>query len=231
MVPEWLLDSGVSGQAIKLYAILGAKFASRDDNSCYPTRDKLAEAMGCSLDSIDRFTAELEQAGALVVVTKGIAGGNGRWAKNVYHIQIADPGRKSAAIVPENGRKSAAENGRKSAAVTRINDPESLSLAAMPQPEPKETPVKAPPATKVTEEWLAEQRGKYAPLIGVGRFRETIDYWLGNQGFNMQRDKRGFLIKKLDALVAGAAPMARTFSMDDDPGYVGNRYRNLRAAR
>lgn len=68
IVPEWLLDADVSGNAIKLYAIL-ARHADRDLQA-KPSRRRLAERMGCSLRTIDRLVDELAAAGALSVTAR-----------------------------------------------------------------------------------------------------------------------------------------------------------------
>ena len=54
LVPEWLLDGGVSARAVCLYALLG-RFADREGES-WPSRAKLASRLRCSTDTVDRLT-------------------------------------------------------------------------------------------------------------------------------------------------------------------------------
>ena len=45
ILPEWLLDAGVSSHAIRLFGLLAAKYADRE-GSCHPGRQALAAQMG-----------------------------------------------------------------------------------------------------------------------------------------------------------------------------------------
>jgi DNA-binding Lrp family transcriptional regulator len=63
IVPEWLLDAGVSGNAVKLYAIL-ARYADTVGKAT-PKRRTLATRMGVSVDTVDRVLRELEMSGAI----------------------------------------------------------------------------------------------------------------------------------------------------------------------
>ena len=65
IVPEWLLDSGVSGNGVKLYALL-ARYADDSTGRATPKRRTLAKRMGCSVDTVDRVLRELEGLGAIV---------------------------------------------------------------------------------------------------------------------------------------------------------------------
>jgi len=64
MVPEWLLDSDVSGDAILLYVALG-RYADSQTHEAYPSRKTLADRCRMSPTSVDRASAELVKAGAI----------------------------------------------------------------------------------------------------------------------------------------------------------------------
>ena len=64
MIPEWVIDSGVSDKAIRLYVVL-ARYADNRTGEAFPSRDTLAARMGCSAKSVDRATQELMEAGAV----------------------------------------------------------------------------------------------------------------------------------------------------------------------
>jgi hypothetical protein len=65
-VPEWVLDSGVSDRAIRVYAIL-TRYGN-DTGRRMPGRKTLAKRCGgCSVDSIDRAVRELKVIRALKV--------------------------------------------------------------------------------------------------------------------------------------------------------------------
>jgi hypothetical protein len=66
LIPEWLLDSGVSDRAVRLYAVL-ARYADNDTGIAFPSKRLLATRLGCSDDSVTRAQKELEAADALRV--------------------------------------------------------------------------------------------------------------------------------------------------------------------
>lgn len=111
LVPEWVLDSTVSDRALRLYAVL-ARYADRDDGTCFPTRRTLADRLRCSLDSIDRAKAELVDAGAIAWNQR--AGTDGDLTSNeytVHRVQVAAGSRLPLGTDAATGsRTDAAEN-------------------------------------------------------------------------------------------------------------------------
>lgn len=81
-VPLWVATE-VSGGAVKVYAILGAKWANRD-GECYPSQKVIAEESGCSVASAKRYLQELVDVGALEVHESFREDGSQR--ANVYQI-------------------------------------------------------------------------------------------------------------------------------------------------
>lgn len=102
IIPEWLLDSGCSDKAVRLYAVL-ARYADNNDLTAYPGRATLAKRMGCHRASIDRTVEELEQLGA---VTKQQRVKDGRFTSSLYTIhrirRLADVPRRTHAATPSH---------------------------------------------------------------------------------------------------------------------------------
>lgn len=111
MVPEWLLDACQSPIAIKLYCHLG-RFADRNTGECDPRRGRLAAAMHCSRDTVDRALKELKDAGG--VSWEQRVGDDGDFTSNVYTLHRMPPPGRTDAATP--GRESAATGGRTDAA-------------------------------------------------------------------------------------------------------------------
>ena len=64
IVPEWVLDAGLTDRAIRIYALI-ARYADNDTLQAFPSRETLAERAGCSVKSVDRAIRQLVEAGAL----------------------------------------------------------------------------------------------------------------------------------------------------------------------
>lgn len=65
MIPEWVLDSDISAQAVRLYCVL-RRFADQGGR-CYPSRKRIADRMNVSPATVDRAVQELVDLGALLV--------------------------------------------------------------------------------------------------------------------------------------------------------------------
>jgi hypothetical protein len=64
IVPEWVLDAGLSDRGIRIYALI-ARYADNDTLQAFPSRETLADRALCSVKSVDRAISELVAAGAL----------------------------------------------------------------------------------------------------------------------------------------------------------------------
>jgi Mg-chelatase subunit ChlI len=82
MVPEWLIDSGCTDKALRLYTVL-ARYADNDDLTAYPGRALLAKRMGCHRASVDRAVEELVNLGA---ITKTQRVADGRYTSSLYTV-------------------------------------------------------------------------------------------------------------------------------------------------
>lgn len=65
IVPLWLLESGASDGAIRLYAYIAAKYADGGSGSCYPGVQTLASALNRSDSWVKEKLAELRSRGAV----------------------------------------------------------------------------------------------------------------------------------------------------------------------
>ena len=93
IIPEWLLDSGCSDKALRLYAVL-SRYADNDDLTAYPGRSTLAKRMGCHRATVDRAVEELQELGA---ITKRKRVKDGKYQSSIYTIRRASPRRTHAA--------------------------------------------------------------------------------------------------------------------------------------
>lgn len=122
-VPMWVAELPISDRALRLYTILAGLRDYHTDQASFG-RKLLAEKLHCSLDSLDRAKAELEEHAAISV--KRGSNGTGR-ARNVYTVHR----------IPAASRSPAATQDRIPAATP------SRSPAAMN--EKKENEIKASP--------------------------------------------------------------------------------------
>lgn len=130
MVPEWLLDTHISSTAVRLFAVLAAKYADRDTAEAHPRRRTLAGDIGASVDTVDRALKELETVGAVTVEARNTDEGDRD--SNTYTLAYARPGSRTDAVTPY--RTDAAGGSRTDAvALIQIPDhPESSDPAPIP---------------------------------------------------------------------------------------------------
>lgn len=90
-VPRWVVRShgALSGNAVHLYGVL-MSYADNDTKAAFPSRSRLANDMGRSVDTIKRAMRELEQYGALRVERRKskVTGAN---ISNRYTLIFSDP--------------------------------------------------------------------------------------------------------------------------------------------
>lgn len=159
MVPEWLLATDVSANAIRLFAVLAAKYADRE-GLAYPSRRRLREDMGnVSLDTIDRAVADLVRIQALTVEPR--RSDDGDPTSNLYTIHFA---RSSQGVLdlPIGSRTVAATGSRKdaegvAAPVRTKPDPSTQSdfepdLSRAPRAQGIEIPTKVPTPAQIERE-------------------------------------------------------------------------------
>ena len=64
IVPEWILDAGLSDRAIRIYALI-ARYADNETLQAFPSRETLAKRANCHVKTVDRAIRQLVEVGAL----------------------------------------------------------------------------------------------------------------------------------------------------------------------
>ena len=88
LTPEWLYEEGLSTGAIALFGLLGC-YADRKTNACWPSRATLAKRMSTTTRSIDRWSKELENVGAIKVTARKSK--NGGQTPNIIRLTYGNP--------------------------------------------------------------------------------------------------------------------------------------------
>lgn len=90
IVPLWLIRRGISSTAVHLFATLAAAYCDRAGKA-WPSRQTIAEEMGCSTDTVDRAVKELVSVGALIKERRWHTQHAGQ-KSNFYSLRFAKPG-------------------------------------------------------------------------------------------------------------------------------------------
>lgn len=98
VIPHWLLDADVSGEAYKLYGLL-ARYADNQTLESFPSRATLARKMGKGNRTIDKLISELKNAGALEVTNRNRS--DGSKTSNKYRLMFSRPGYR---VVEESNK-------------------------------------------------------------------------------------------------------------------------------
>ena len=85
IIPEWVLHSDVSSNAVRLYAVLN-RFANSNGHA-WPSRKTIADLMRVSVATIDRAKDELVAIGALTIEARTTPSGDP--SSNLYILHIA----------------------------------------------------------------------------------------------------------------------------------------------
>ena len=127
MVPEWLIYSGVSHGAVRLYAVLD-RHANRE-NVAWPSRATLGRLMGCSTDSVDRYITELRDVKALTVRRRSQYSKTGKIEHRTNLYELKQIRRGVAAPMRPGGRTDADRGSRTNAEQNETTDePEPLTV-------------------------------------------------------------------------------------------------------
>jgi hypothetical protein len=165
IVPEWVIDAGVSDGAFRLYSLL-LRYGN-GSGSRMPSRQTLARRLRRSVDAIDRAMRQLTEAGIVRVEHRR----NGeQFLSNRYHVRTTAPagvataaggGRRSAATPepPTTGsRKTAATPGRISAArvAAKVRHNPEILTDKPPPPTPSHGSQSAPTPVEEADHDLLE---------------------------------------------------------------------------
>lgn len=127
IIPEWILYSDVSPQAIRLYGVL-RRYADRD-GSCFPSRKRLASDLRVeSTKPVDKALKELQTIGAITIEHRYTD--NGDLQSNLYTVLSVPQGRDeklptSLPYGPHGGAHKVATVGMNSSHIRRANINES----------------------------------------------------------------------------------------------------------
>jgi len=83
IIPEWVLDADISGNAVRLYAVF-RRFADQN-GKCFPSRKRLAERCKVSEATVDRLIKELESIGAVRVQNRRTE--SGEYLSSIFHVR------------------------------------------------------------------------------------------------------------------------------------------------
>ena len=96
IVPHWVIFSGISDGALRLYAVLQT-YADNKTGRAFPARSTLAKDTHKSVRSVDGYLKELVELGALTITRRRKTGTKVCYS-NLYTVITANP---NAAEVPE----------------------------------------------------------------------------------------------------------------------------------
>jgi hypothetical protein len=129
IVPEWVLERGLSPTALKLYIVL-ARYADWETGIAFPARDTLAERMKSSEKTVDRAVKELVAAECIGKEYRG------RYASARYQVFQVDP-RETDLSFEETDMSSEgtnlSEREDKNVHITRTNEQEPLEQELLEQ--------------------------------------------------------------------------------------------------
>lgn len=112
IVPKWVADALLGNPGALALFLRLALMADRTTGEAWPSRAFLANALGCSVDTVDRHKRDLETIGALTVTQR--TGADGALTSNVYTVHLS-PG--VAAPMRPPSRTHAATPSRTGAAL------------------------------------------------------------------------------------------------------------------
>ena len=188
IVPEWLLDTEVSAGAIRLFAVLAAKYADRVTNTGFPRRKVLADSVGVSVETLDKCMAQLIDVGAVRKEQRHSPDGD--QISNLYHLRYSPPSNLPIPH-PENFRLATQENSDtypESGNQNQITNPPGEGFAtevASPSPAPKGAKrTKSVFTDKDRQDLIAKYQGQIQDPGG------EIDRALNHRASDGWKDKR-----------------------------------------
>lgn len=225
IVPEWLLATDISANAIRLFAVLAAKYADRD-GVAYPSRRRLREDMGgVSLDTVDRSVSELVKIGAITVESRRSEDGDP--ASNLYTLHFVRSGQ-GVLDLPIGSRTHAATPEQQSGDGSRTHAA-TVAAPMRPKPEPVEPepnepklsrapravasveiPTKLPTPKQIEREqhrfgkaaedvWRAAAAKAGSPYVTRGHLRQVHELAIGALRWATEAQVLAAIARRLDA--------------------------------
>lgn len=199
IIPQWVLyHPDLSDRAVRLFGVLDRHVGAEE--ACWPSRARLAELMGCSVDSVDRAKAELVAAQAITVERRVTDAGDRD--TNLYVLYgdppdgVEDPvGGPGDSSVDNRGgsRRAAATGGRRAAARG------GRTGAAGKESQVNETP----PTPPVGGQDQSRSPGRHCAPCGAGPF--TLDQYQDHldAGCPAEEDLDQLGARALDRITSG----------------------------
>lgn len=132
-VPDWVLESSISDGALRLYMVM-LQFADNTTGQAYPGRKLLAERLGKTEKSVDRYIDELESIRAVTVEARWKPGSTTVRASNLYHLHHV-PGVATPVSPPSP--QGCPHPPPADVAGTRTNELEPMNNTASRPPKPR----------------------------------------------------------------------------------------------
>lgn len=88
IVPDWIVEAGVSDKAVRLWIILW-QYADRRTGRAWPSHATLAERLGCSTGHVRRLQNELVEVGCITVEQRWAEDGSQR--SNMVTLRVTPP--------------------------------------------------------------------------------------------------------------------------------------------
>lgn len=124
IVPVWLIEKQVGGNAVLVFAAIAGKWADRQSGYAWPSVRTIAETVGMSENTVRVSLAVLERVGALTIERR--RGDDGRDLPHRYQLTYARPDRR---MNPPTGVQIFEGEGSEApdhtSIRTRISEPES----------------------------------------------------------------------------------------------------------
>lgn len=94
IIPEWILYSEITANAVRLYAVLN-RFANSRGHA-WPSRKTIADLMGVSVATVDRAKDELVDIGALTIQPRTTPSGDPSSNLYILHVSRVDNSQMSS---------------------------------------------------------------------------------------------------------------------------------------
>ena len=136
IVPLWILESNISSSAIRLFAVMAAKYADRESGTLYPSRKQLAADIGAkSPRTIDKLLDELVGLGSLYIEHRQDASRSP--TSNLYTLHfIALPHADNCTPLAENCESPLADNSESPSSRKLPTEPKGLLEPESIEPVP-----------------------------------------------------------------------------------------------
>lgn len=217
IIPHWVIFSGISAGALKLYAVL-TKYADHATRQAFPSRTTLGRDVGVSRKTIDRYIRELEALGALRVQRRKRKGSKENLV-SLYTVITANPAGVGTPVSPPRDT-SVTENQ------THSSTPSSSTSSALASREAPSTPSPSG-ADHTLERQLEASKEATTHLVDivVHLYRTGQWYWSDdNDWVTLEEAFESHTDLYVGDAVSNRGWATRLQKIMDDHIHVGERY-------